>query len=111
MALVEAAKAKLREHFRVREAERSGGKIQEWKEAKIYPYEGKASDPIGINERQVFDVVALNLADYSPQAGLCSASSAPQIDLTAPTAFESRTLLVNDCNGFGERQLSAKAGR
>lgn len=66
MALVEATKAKLREHFRVREAERSRGKIQEWKEAKIYPYEGKASDPIEINERQVFDVVALNLADYSP---------------------------------------------
>ncbi|UXT58712.1 hypothetical protein FY134_14065 [Agrobacterium fabrum] len=66
MALVEAAKAKLREHFRGREAERSRGKIQEWKEAKIYPYEGKASDPIQINERQVFDVVALNLADYSP---------------------------------------------
>lgn len=66
MALVEASKAKLREHFRERESERSRSKIQEWKEAKIYPYEGKASDPIEVNERQVFDVVALNLADYSP---------------------------------------------
>lgn len=66
MALVETTKAKLREHFRELEAERSRGKIQEWKEAKIYPYEGKTSDPIEINERQVFDVVALNLADYSP---------------------------------------------
>lgn len=66
MALVEAAKAKLREHFRLREAERSRSKIQEWKEAKVYPYEGKASGPIEVNERQVFDVVALNLADYSP---------------------------------------------
>lgn len=65
MALVEASKAKLREHFRERETERSRGKIQEWREAKIYPYEGNASDPIEINERQVFDVVALNLADYS----------------------------------------------
>ena len=66
MALIEASKLKLREHFREREAERSRSKIQEWKEAKIYPYEGKASDYIEINERQVFDVVALNLADYSP---------------------------------------------
>ncbi|RJL15828.1 ATP-binding protein [Paracoccus siganidrum] len=66
MALVDAAKAKLREHFREREAARSRGKIQEWKDAKIYPYEGRTSDPIEINERQVFDVVALNLADYSP---------------------------------------------
>ena len=66
MALVEASKVKLRDHFREREVERSRGKIQEWKEAKIYPYDGKASDPIEVNERQIFDVVALNLADYSP---------------------------------------------
>ena len=65
-ALIEASKRKLREHFREREAERSRGKIEEWKEAKIYPYEGEASDSIEVNERQIFDIVALNLADYSP---------------------------------------------
>src|SRR5262249_42523031 len=64
-ALIEAAKAKLREHFRKKETERSRTKIQEWQDAKIYPYEGIISDPIQRNERQVFDVVALNLADYS----------------------------------------------
>ncbi|WP_165799531.1 ATP-binding protein [Sphingomonas oleivorans] len=63
--LIESAKAKLREHFRSKEAERSRDKIQEWVEAKIYPYEGIAADPIEVNERQLFDVVALNLADYS----------------------------------------------
>lgn len=66
MALVEASKEKLRDHFRMLEAERSRSKIEEWKEAKIYPYEGIASGPIEVNERQVFDVVALNLSDYSP---------------------------------------------
>jgi hypothetical protein len=64
-ALIEVAKAKLREHFRKKEAERSRSKIQEWIEAKIYPYEGVTASPIERNERQVFDVVALNLADYS----------------------------------------------
>lgn len=64
-ALIEAAKAQLREHFRTKEAMRSRDKIQEWVEAAIYPYEGAASNPIEINERQLFDVVALNLADYS----------------------------------------------
>jgi hypothetical protein len=64
-ALIETAKAKLREHFRKKESERSRSKIQEWKDAQIYPYEGSAPDPIQRNERQVFDVVALNLADYS----------------------------------------------
>ena len=64
-ALLEAAKNRMRQHFREREVERSRGKIQEWKDAKIYPYEGQADDPIEVNERQVFDIVALNLADYS----------------------------------------------
>ncbi|NRD88268.1 hypothetical protein C8024_00575 [Sphingopyxis sp. BSNA05] len=64
-ALINAAKTRMRQHFREREAERSRGKIQEWKDAKIYPYEGPADNPIDVNERQVFDVVALNLADYS----------------------------------------------
>jgi hypothetical protein len=63
--LIEVAKAKLREHFRKKESERSRTKIQEWKDAEIYPYEGATSDPIERNERQVFDVVALSLADYS----------------------------------------------
>lgn len=64
-ALIEAAKARLREHFRTREIARSRDKIQEWVEAAIYPYEGTTADPIEVNERQLFDVVALNLADYS----------------------------------------------
>ncbi len=66
-ALIESAKDKLREYFRKREVELSRGKIQEWKDARIYPYEGITSDPIERNERQVFDVVALNLADYSSE--------------------------------------------
>lgn len=64
-ALMETAKARLREHFRTKEAARSRDKIQEWVEAAIYPYDGVAADPIEMNERQLFDVVALNLADYS----------------------------------------------
>ena len=64
-ALIEAAKARLREHFRTKEAERSRDKIQEWVDANIYPYEGPAADPIEVNERQLFDIVALNLSDFS----------------------------------------------
>ena len=63
--LIEASKEKLRDHFREKEVARSRSKIDEWKEAKIYPYEGDSESPIERNERQVFDVVALNLADYS----------------------------------------------
>jgi hypothetical protein len=63
--LIEASKAQLREHFRAKEVARSRDKIQEWVDAAIYPYEGAAADPIEVNERQLFDVVALNLSDYS----------------------------------------------
>lgn len=63
--LIEASKSQLREHFRVKAAVRSRDKIQEWVDAAIYPYDGVATNPIEINERQLFDVVALNLADYS----------------------------------------------
>ena len=64
---IEVAKAKLREHFKGKEVERSRDKIQEWVDAEIYPYEGAAADPIEVNERQLFDVVALSLADFSAE--------------------------------------------
>lgn len=89
MALVEAAKVRLREHFRLREAERSRSKIQEWKESKVYPYEGKASGPIEVNERQVFDVVALNLADYSPDFDRAPAKQQKLILQLVKAAIES----------------------
>ncbi|MFN3836263.1 MAG: ATP-binding protein [Brevundimonas sp.] len=89
MALVEAAKAKLREHFRLREAERSRSKIQEWKESKVYPYDGKAAGPIEVNERQVFDVVALNLADYSPDFDKAPAKQQKLILQLVKAAIES----------------------
>lgn len=64
-ALINASKDQLRTHFRNREGERSKGKIEEWKAAEIYPYEGEPSDSIESSERGVFNVVAVNLADYS----------------------------------------------
>ncbi len=67
LTLIDAAKDAMRSHFREREAERSRVKIEEWQAAGIYPYSGAAANPIERNERQVFDVVALNLSDYSTE--------------------------------------------
>ena len=61
---IQAAKAKMKQHFRVREAEKAQALVQQWKEQRIYPYEGDPSDPLEIAERQVFDVVAVNLNAY-----------------------------------------------
>lgn len=64
-ALINATKDQLRTHFKNRESERSKSKIEEWKDAEIYPYDGEPSDIIETNERSIFNVVAVNLTDYS----------------------------------------------
>ena len=63
-ALIQAAKNKLREHFRVRAVENASALLQEWKDSKIYPYEGEPLDNVEEAERQVFDVVAVNINSY-----------------------------------------------
>ena len=64
--LIEAARSKLREHFRQRAVEQSVEVVRSWKSEKIYPYEGDPKSVIEEAERQVFDVVALNLHSYLP---------------------------------------------
>lgn len=64
--VITGARNKLREHFRKRAAENAAKIVEEWKEEKIYPYEGEAKNIIEETERQVFDVVALSLHDYLP---------------------------------------------
>ncbi len=62
-----AVKAKVREHFRRRSMQHRSETIQRWKDEKIYPYEDKAevnaSEQI---ERQVFDILAVNVEDHLP---------------------------------------------
>jgi histidine kinase/DNA gyrase B/HSP90-like ATPase len=65
-ALVEASRKQLREHFRRRAAEQTTGIVEEWKREHIYPYEGEPKSVIETAERQVFDVVALNVNSYLP---------------------------------------------
>lgn len=64
VALVHAAKTKLKEHFRKRAVENAAALLQEWKDSKIYPYEGEPQDKVEEVERQVFDVVAVNINSY-----------------------------------------------
>lgn len=65
--IVRAAKAKLKEHFRRRLADDQSQIVQRWKEEQIYPYEDKADlDPVEEAERQVFDILAVNVQSYLP---------------------------------------------
>ena len=62
--LINAAKGKLKEHFRKRSIENTGELLQKWKADKIYPYQGEPLDKVEEAERQVFDVVAVNINSY-----------------------------------------------
>jgi hypothetical protein len=65
-AVLTAAKAALRDHFRQRSAERATGLVAEWREQKVYPFDAAPKDAIEEAERQVFDLVALSVNTYLP---------------------------------------------
>ena len=62
-----AAKEVMREHFRKRAAEKSAGLVEEWRKEKVYPYEGEPANVVEKAEREVFDVLALNVNTYLPE--------------------------------------------
>jgi hypothetical protein len=64
--LVEASKSVVKDHFRARAAEAAKEVVEQWKVENVYPYQGLPESPVDVAERQVFDVVALNIAEYSP---------------------------------------------
>lgn len=61
--LLDAAKKKMKEHFRQRSAEVAASVVEGWKKDGVYPYGGDPKDVIEQAERQVFDVVALQLSE------------------------------------------------
>jgi hypothetical protein len=63
--LLDAAKMKLREHFRKRTAESSTDLVESWKRDKLYPFEDEPKDILEESKRQIFDVVALILAEHT----------------------------------------------
>lgn len=66
-ALIEAGRKALKAYFRRREAEDLSKSVARWKEENIYPYEDKAElSPVEEAERQVFDIVAINVQEYLP---------------------------------------------
>jgi hypothetical protein len=66
-AIVRVAKSKIKEHFRRRLVEGRSKIIERWKEEQIYPYEDRPNlDPVETAERQVFDILAVNVQSYLP---------------------------------------------
>lgn len=63
---VESAKTQLREHFRDRTKEKLKNLVDEWKTEQVYPYADEPVTAVQAVERQVFDIVAVNIATSLP---------------------------------------------
>jgi hypothetical protein len=64
--IILSAKDVMRDHFRRRAAEQATGLIEKWQQEDIYPYPGKPVTTVEEAERQVFNVVALNVNQFLP---------------------------------------------
>jgi len=66
VALLDTAYQSIKNHFRSRAADESRSVVAEWKQENVYPYDGDAETHVEKVERQVFDIVAVNVAHYMP---------------------------------------------
>lgn len=58
--IVEAARDKLREHFKERAADETRRLIEDWKAEKVYPFTGEPATKAEETTRNLFDVVAVS---------------------------------------------------
>ena len=63
---LEESKREMRTYFRKRSSEKARGLVKEWQDAELYPFKGEPQNDIENAERQVFNVVALNVSSYLP---------------------------------------------
>ena len=64
IAVIDEAQQAIKAHFRSRAAQEARSVVEEWKAEAIYPYKGEPTTHIEQVERQVFDIVAVNMAQH-----------------------------------------------
>ena len=69
---VEAAREGIKDYFRERAAERAQSMVDAWKAAEVYPYRGEPQTAVEKAERQMFDIVAVQVEEITPDIGLTS---------------------------------------
>lgn len=62
-----AIREAVKEYVRKRLAARSQTSVERWKEEEIYPYDGEPNDQIEAVEREVFDIVAVQVDRFLPK--------------------------------------------
>lgn len=73
--ILEAARAKLREHFALQEATRAVDTLERWRAENIYPYRHEARNDRDANERRIFDIYATHLHQIFPDFATASPRS------------------------------------
>ncbi|MCA7967345.1 ATP-binding protein [Burkholderia cenocepacia] len=66
LAAISEAQQVIKDHFRARAAEQARTVVEEWKDQEVYPFSGEPVTPVEKVERQVFDIVAVNVARHLP---------------------------------------------
>jgi hypothetical protein len=69
---VDVAREAIRDHFRERAAQRARNVVEEWKTADVYPFKGEPATSVEKVERQVFDIVAVNVQEFAPELAAAS---------------------------------------
>ncbi len=72
---VEDARATIKEYFREKAAEKARSLVDEWIAEHVYPYRGEPQNAVEKVERQVFDIVAVQVQELAPDLGLSSAKA------------------------------------
>lgn len=65
--VIDEAQQAIKDYFRDRAAEEARSVVSEWKNENIYPFEGEPTTHVEKVERQVFDIIAVNVARYLPE--------------------------------------------
>ncbi|WP_311752258.1 ATP-binding protein [Proteus columbae] len=63
---IENCISKLSSYFQKRNLEKSVSKIDRWKKEEIYPYKNRSYSPIEQAEKDMFDILAVNISDSIP---------------------------------------------
>lgn len=74
-AAVENARAAIKDHFRAKAAEKTRSLVDEWIAEDVYPYRGEPQNTVEKVERQVFDIVAVQIQELAPDLGINSAKA------------------------------------
>jgi hypothetical protein len=72
---VDEARATIKDYFRERAAEKARTIVDDWIEQDVYPYQGEPQNAVEKVERQVFDIVAVQVQELAPDLGLGSAKA------------------------------------